>query len=155
MSGDQYRRIFGFEADFSDDLRCIPMAVRRKLDLAGVKLKLAHWHGLSEAERRELLAWPDSEDDLTGLRSWLLARSADLPQGPARSIDPLRSAAWLPGEAIPDVLLESCRQLGVSLGAEHWSRLDELERFALVKLCHPGHEQRNLPRALKEFGLIS
>ena len=25
--------IFGFEADFARDLRCIPMAVRRKLDL--------------------------------------------------------------------------------------------------------------------------
>jgi len=28
----------GLEADFTADLRCIPMAVRRKLDLAGVKL---------------------------------------------------------------------------------------------------------------------
>jgi hypothetical protein len=33
------RRVFGFEADFAGDLRCLPMAVRRKLDLAGVKLK--------------------------------------------------------------------------------------------------------------------
>jgi hypothetical protein len=155
MTGDRHRRIFAFEADFSGDLRCIPMAVRRKLDLAGVKLKLAHWHGLSEVERRELLAWPDSADDLSGLRRWLLARSADLPQGPARSIDPLSSAAWLPGGAIPDILLESCRQLGITLRAEHWSRLDELERFALVKLCHPGHEHRNLPRALEEFDLTS
>jgi hypothetical protein len=155
MSGDRHRRIFAFEADFSGDLRCIPMAVRRKLDLAGVKLKLAHWHGLSEAERRDLLAWPDSPDELERLHSWLLARSAELPQGPARAIDPLHTAAWLRGGAIPDVLLESCRQLGVNLRAEHWSQLDELERFALVKLCHPGHEHRNLPRALEEFDLKS
>jgi hypothetical protein len=155
MSGDRHRRIFAFEADFSGDLRCIPMAVRRKLDLAGVKLKLTHWHGLSEAERRDLLAWPDSTDELNALRRWLLNRSADLPQGPARAIDPLRSAAWLQGGAIPDVLLESCRQLGVTLRAERWSQLDELERFALVKLCHPGHEHRNLPRALEEFDLKS
>ena len=155
MSGDRHRRIFAFEADFSGDLRCIPMAVRRKLDLAGVKLKLAHWHGLSEAERRDLLAWPDSPHELERLHSWLLARSAELPQGPARAIDPLHTAAWLRGGAIPDVLLESCRQLGVTLHAERWSQLDELERFALVKLCHPGHEHRNLPRALEEFDLKS
>jgi hypothetical protein len=153
MSGDRHQRIFAFEADFSGDLRCIPMAVRRKLDLAGVKLKLAHWHGLSEAERRDLLAWPDSPDELDRLRRWLLNRSADLPQGPARAIDPPPTAAWLRSEAIPDVLLESCQQLGVTLRADRWSRLDELERFALVKLCHPGHEHRNLPRALEEFGL--
>jgi hypothetical protein len=155
MSGDRHRRIFAFEADFSGDLRCIPMAVRRKLDLAGVKLKLAHWHGLSEAERHDLLAWPDSPHELERLHSWLLARSAELPQGPARAIDPLQTAAWLRGGAIPDVLLESCRQLGVNLRAERWSQLDELERFALVKLCHPGHEHRNLPRALEEFDLKS
>ena len=155
MSGDRHRRIFAFEADFSGDLRCIPMAVRRKLDLAGVKLKLAHWHGLSEAERRDLLDWPDSPHELERLHIWLLARSAELPQGPARAIDPLHNAAWLRGGVIPDVLLESCRQLGVNLRAERWSQLDELERFALVKLCHPGHEHRNLPRALEEFDLKS
>jgi hypothetical protein len=43
---------FGFEADFTSDLRCIPMAVRRKLDLAGVKLKLQHWSELGDAERQ-------------------------------------------------------------------------------------------------------
>jgi hypothetical protein len=32
--------------------------------------------------------------------------------------------------------------------------LNELQRFALVKLSHPGHEHRNLPRALAEFGLL-
>jgi hypothetical protein len=52
---------FDFEADFTADLRCIPMAVRRKLDLAGVKLKLQHWSELDEAERAELLAWAASE----------------------------------------------------------------------------------------------
>jgi hypothetical protein len=33
--------------------------------------------------------------------------------------------------------------------------LDELERFALLKLSHPGHEHRNLPRALAEFGALA
>jgi hypothetical protein len=35
-----------------------------------------------------------------------------------------------------------------------WQQLNELQRFALVKLSHPGHEHRNLPAALREFGLI-
>jgi hypothetical protein len=35
-----------------------------------------------------------------------------------------------------------------------WQHLNELQRFALVKLSHPGHEHRNLPAALREFGLI-
>jgi hypothetical protein len=151
MSDGRHHRLFRFEAEFSGDLRCIPMAVRRKLDLAGVKLKLVHWHGLSAAERQRLLAWTDGPQELLALRHWLLERSVTLPQGPARPLDPVRQAPWQRLDALPEELLLSCRQLGLALSLEGWSRLDELERFALVKLCHPGHEHRNLPRALQEF----
>ena len=59
---------FDFEADFTADLRCIPMAVRRKLDLAGIKLKLQHWSELHEAERAELLAWADDPAAIEALQ---------------------------------------------------------------------------------------
>jgi hypothetical protein len=36
------------------------MAVRRKLDLVGVKLKLVRWSHLDQGERQRLLAWPGS-----------------------------------------------------------------------------------------------
>ena len=49
---DLHSQSFDFEADFTSDLRCIPMAVRRKLDLAGVKLKLSHWGALAGPERQ-------------------------------------------------------------------------------------------------------
>jgi hypothetical protein len=49
----------------------------------------------------------------------------------------------------------SCAQLGLKIEPQRWSNLDELQRFALVKLSHPGHEHRNLPRALDEFGLLT
>ena len=57
-------RFFGFEADFVADLRCLPMAVRRKLDLAGVKLKLSHWQALGAVEREGAagLARPAARD---------------------------------------------------------------------------------------------
>ena len=50
--------LFDFEKDFADSLRCIPMAVRYKLDSVGVKLKLTYWNQFSQAERQVLLAWP-------------------------------------------------------------------------------------------------
>jgi hypothetical protein len=45
--------------------------------------------------------------------------------------------------------------LGLALRSDAWSGLDELQRFALVKLSHPGHEHRNLPMALEEFAQIA
>jgi hypothetical protein len=144
---------FRFEADFVSDLRCIPMAVRRKLDLAGVKLKLSHWHHLADEERQRLLAWPDDATAVANLEGWLRQRTAAMAEGAAGRLEPADGTPWQQDETLPEVLLASCRELGVRLPPEAWRNLDELQRFALVKLSHPGHEHRNLPRALVEFGL--
>lgn len=151
LGADRASRCFPFEADFSANLRCIPMAVRRKLDLAGVKLKLNHWSALELAERERLLSWRDDEAAIATLRNWLLERTATFSDGPARPIEPARGASWQQGETVPEILATACDQLGARLTAEQWGSLDELQRFALVKLSHPGHEHRNLPHALAEF----
>jgi hypothetical protein len=148
-------RVFDFEADFAGDLRCLPMAVRRKLDLAGVKLKLVHWHGLTEEERKRLLAWSDDGPSLAAFRQWLLERSQTLPQGPAGTLPPAVGVDWQRAEALPEAVATSCRELGLALRPDAWRRLDELQRFALVKLSHPGHDHRNLPRAMAEFALLA
>jgi hypothetical protein len=146
---------FGFEADFTGDLRCIPMAVRRKLDLAGVKLKLQHWSELPENERGALLAWADDPAAIEALRKHLLARTASLSAGQAKELPRPVGEPWQQGERLPEVLAASCEQLGLELLPGGWAELSELQRFALVKLSHPGHEHRNLPRALAEFGLLA
>ena len=114
-------RCFGFEADFVADLRCLPMAVRRKLDLAGVKLKLSHWQALGAVEREGLLAWPDQPLAIEALRHWLLQRTAVLADGPARPLPPAQLEALTSAaddEAVPVVLAAACRQLGTPLSRE-------------------------------------
>ena len=66
----------------------------------------------------------------------------------------MQASAWQQGEQVPEVLQQACRQLGLELRQNAWAELEELQRFALVKLSHPGHEHRNLPRALAEFGAL-
>jgi hypothetical protein len=146
---------FGFEADFTADLRCIPMAVRRKLDLAGIKLKLQHWSALDESDRANLLAWSDDAAAIEALRQHLLARTSSLSAGQAKELPRPAGEAWQQATELPEVLAASCAQLGLELGSGSWGDLTELQRFALVKLSHPGHEHRNLPQALAEFGLLA
>ncbi len=147
--------IFGFEADFAADLRCIPMAVRRKLDLVGVKLGLPHWHRFSAEERQRLLVWPDDGEGLERLGNWLRQRSAAMPEGEAKPLPPARQEPWQQGESCPELLRKACRDLGLRLEPAGWSRLTEVQRFALVKLSRASHEHRNLPQALVEFGLLA
>jgi hypothetical protein len=131
------------------------MAVRRKLDLAGVKLKLQHWSELEETERGALLAWHDDPAGIEALREHLLARTTALSAGPAKELPRPADEPWQQAVVMPEVLAASCAQLGLAVRGEGWAALDELQRFALVKLSHPGHEHRNLPRALAEFGLLA
>ncbi|RYZ83151.1 MAG: hypothetical protein EOP04_20525, partial [Proteobacteria bacterium] len=50
---------FKFEEDFMEEnVRCIPMVVRFKMDLAGIKLKLGEWGRFGTAERIELALLP-------------------------------------------------------------------------------------------------
>ena len=146
---------FSFEADFTAELRCIPMSVRRKLDLAGVKLKLQHWSELDEQERAELLAWADDAAAIEALRKHLLARTASLSPGQAKELPLPSGEPWQQTKQLPEMLATSCAQLGLVVRTNDWGELTELQRFALVKLSHPGHEHRNLPRALAEFGLLA
>ena len=146
---------FDFEVDFTAELRCIPMAVRRKLDLAGIKLKLQHWSELNDAERLELLAWADDPTAIEALRQHLQARSAALSAGQAKDLPQASEEPWQQADQLPERLVASCAQLDLELRSGGWADLNELQRFALVKLSHPGHEHRNLPRALAEFGLLA
>ena len=50
-----YSAIFQFEQDFAGSLRCIPMAVRFKLDRCGVKLSLRQWSRFVPEERDRML----------------------------------------------------------------------------------------------------
>jgi hypothetical protein len=145
---------FRFEADFVESLRCIPMVVRYKLDVCGVKLKLTHWRRLSEAQRQELVSAPsetetEREDYRRRLRDWIWELTGEYPK------DLTVSADWLDETQVPTQILEEFPRQGLAgtLSLERWRSLKPLERFVLLKLSQPGHENRNFPAALAEFGL--
>jgi len=140
-----HNRLFAFESDFVSDLRCIPMAVRRKLDLCGRKLRLQTWLGWSEERRRTLLQWPDDAAGLAALVEELADATTPLP--------PARNEPWQGAGAVPPPVDAATAELGVAVVASSWAALDELQRFALLKLSLPGHGRQNLARALVEFGL--
>ncbi len=137
--------IFRFEQDFVANWRCIPMVVRYRLDTCGIKLKLDHWHALSLSQRQWLVDnscdTPELQEQYTlQLQAWVTEQTGQ-PAGTI-ALEPL----WLQHQAVPPDLV-------AILTLEQWQQLTPLQRFALLKLSRPGHEHRNLPLALQEFGL--
>ncbi|MGM9506586.1 nitrate reductase associated protein [Larkinella sp. GY13] len=147
---------FAFENDFVDTFRCIPMIVRYKLDTCGIKLKLPEWVKLRVDEKRELAIRPCyTESEIEHYRQYLIQRVAERCQKTVSELPPVE-ATWdilgeVPGEVQEKALEFNCAPLTL----RQWIRLDVLQRFALIKLCRSGHEGKNFPRALREFGIAT
>lgn len=148
---------FRFEEDFVEaGIRCIPMIVRFKLDACGIKLSLSQWSRMNAEQRRHLAEAPCDEPDdvmryrvdLTRLVVWL---TGDGPTFISVPINP----PWSSIDEIPELIAQKLAEAGESISLEQWRRLTTLQRFALVKLSRPGHENKNFPRAVAEFGLVS
>ncbi len=132
------------------------MVVRYKLDICGVKLKLAHWHQLSQAERLTLVELPCQTDEEVVLYRQSLRDLVKLHTGqwPADlSIGQL--PAWRSLSQIPKDVEEQCQRLGVPLSLQQWADLGDLQRFVIVKLSQSHHENSNFLPACREFGLVN
>lgn len=148
-------QFFKFEADFVDSLRCIPMQVRMKLDTCGVKLKLNHWHQFSQQERQTLVEMPCSTAEEVQIYQQHLQQFVINHTGtPASELPIDEHPAWMDAATIPSSVQEKAGELGVSLTTEQWAGLTPAQRFALIKLSRPSHENKNFLPALQEFQLI-
>ena len=146
---------FDFETDFVDSLRCIPMTVRMKLDTCGVKLKLSHWMQLSQPERMVLVNMAcTTAAEAAIYRDFLQKLITEKTGNPAGelAIDP--HPPWLDDSQIPDTVREKARELQIEISLEQWKKLHPFQRFALIKLSRPSHENINFYPALKEFHIV-
>ena len=148
---NQANHCFVFEHDFVGSWRCIPLCVRRKLDLIGLKLKLNHWLELNQAQRQELVDWSDAPSALQSLREHLQRCTAPMTDGEAKSLPPAEAEPWQQVCAVPGDIARAALERSVSLNTEQWAALGELERFALCKLARPGHDHHNLEAAFREL----
>ncbi len=147
---DQARHCFAFEQDFIGSWRCIPLCVRRKLDLVGLKLKLSHWLEMSREQRQALVDWGDSPEHLAQMRDQLRAWTASMADGVLKDLPPAQTEPWQLKDQLPDQLLDAARRRGIDLTTQAWMTMRELDRFALCKLARPGHDHHNLEAAFSE-----
>jgi hypothetical protein len=145
---------FQFEQDFVESLRCIPMRVRMKLDTCGVKLKLDHWNRFSLEERQFLVDTPCATDAETAqYREQLQAMVIAHMGKPASILEIPAAPPWLDAGQIPAEVIHQATQVGLTLDLAQWEALEPDQRFALIKLSRPSHENRNFKPAMVEFGL--
>jgi hypothetical protein len=150
------KNYFQFEEDFvEDNVRCIPMIARFKLDACGIKLKLAEWCKMNIEERKNLASLPcDTMEEIIEYRFYLKDLILNRTGNEATELPVLQNPAWALLDEIPFPIQEKLHEFNWTLSPDQWSKLSDLQRFALLKLSYPSHENRNFPKAMKEFELV-
>lgn len=148
--------LFDFESDFVASLRCIPMAVRLKLDTSGIKLTLRQWSRFTLEDRQILLEMRCATATEVGVYRaklvWLVAlRSGEEAKALGEAPVPL----WEIADRVPEVVDAYARSIGVTPPSlDDWGDLTELQRFVLIKLTRDNHDNVNFAPAMREFGLL-
>ena len=145
---------FAFENDFVNTLQCVPMIVRYKLDSCGIKLKLAEWAKFNLKDKETLAYLPcytQAEiEEYSAFVKKLVWEYFNCEAGLLSTVND----SWNNINEVPeDVQQKAIEWECPVITLKNWIELDTLQRFALVKLSRSGHEGRNFPLALTEFGL--
>ena len=157
ITGPSQIEYFSFEEDFiEDNLRCIPMIVRMKLDTIRIKLPLKAWSRFNDTERIQLALEPcESETDIKKYKMLVLKFAKNHSNEDLGIFRTGEEPGWNNPDRIPESLMEKFSDFNQQIDMAKWRSLTVLQRFALVKLSRPGHESKNFEKALLEFGLIS
>ena len=147
--------MFAFESDFVASLRCVPMAVRLKLDLCGIKLSLRQWSRFTRDERHDLLVRPCAAGlEAEAYRDALTALIALRTGETAKPLTDVPCGRWDNAGSVPAVVADYARSLGLAPPSlRQWAALHRLQRFALIKLTRDNHDNVNFAPAMREFGL--
>jgi hypothetical protein len=151
----QTNYFFDFETEPGDEsIRCIPMVVRLKLDNTGIKMSLNAWSRCTMQQKTSLIEKPcDTASEKTQYTDLLRQLIFTITGAGPELIAIEKNQLWANEAQVPAVLNTHAATYGITITTEQWQRLFLLQRFALVKLCRPSHENHNFPFALVEFGL--
>lgn len=152
-----HAHLFDFEADFVASLRCVPMAVRWKLDRVEIKLTLRQWSRFTRDDRLMLLTTPcGTPREVDAYRQRLVDLVAARAGETARPLADPPAPLWEDGANVPHAVSAFARAASIPPpGPEAWARLAPLQRFVLLKLSRDNHDNVNFRPAMAEFGLLA
>lgn len=143
---------YRFESEIYPTLSRIPLHVRMKLDLTGVKISLKHWLAFSMEERAALCHLPvEIEEEKTTFVSYLDFLLRRYFGKKAVLIPPVKDPPWEDLNRIPDSVHVMSEKAGGGVTSQEWRRWNSCQRYALFKLTGSKNEPEQFFQALHEF----
>lgn len=143
---------FGFEHEIYPSLSQIPLHLRMKLDLTGVKLTLNVWLALTLEEREVLCHLPvDTEEERRAFTSYIDFLCFRHIGERVASTPRIADAPWEDLNCVPDSMRAKTQGAGETVTLEEWTQWNRYQRYALFKLSISKNEPNQFYEALREF----
>jgi hypothetical protein len=142
---------FAYEAEFYPGLSRLPLHVRMKLDLTGIKISLKDWLAFSFEERTVLCHLPiDIVEERTAFSSYVDFLSRKYRGQPAAVTEVMTSALWKQ-TVVPKRVAERSAAVGSAVTLAEWSRWQDPQRYALYKTAVSKSQPEAFEKVLNEL----
>ncbi len=143
---------YRFESEIYDALSRIPLHVRLKLDVTGVKISLKGWLAFSLEERAVLCHLPvESDEEKKAFSRYLDFLSRRYFGEGASVVAPMAGPPWEDLSRVPNSVAERSREKEQTVTLREWAGWDLYQRYALCKLSVSKNEPEQFLAALREF----
>ena len=143
---------YRFESKIYPTLSLIPLHVRMKLDLTGVKISLKSWLAFSFEEREVLCHFPvETEEERKTFSIYLDSLVRRYSGEKAELVPAIKDPPWENQDHIPESVLGKSKQTGREVTHEEWGQWNLCQRYALFKLSIAKNEPEQFYEALREF----
>jgi hypothetical protein len=140
------------ESDIYPGLSRIPLHVRMKLDLTGIKISLKDWLAFDIAERTVLCHLPvESDEEMQAFTSYVDFLSRRARGAPAARTAAMNSSLWNNGLEIPMVVAEKKTSQTPPVTLGEWRGWKFHQRYALYKTALSQSEPEQFFALLKEL----
>jgi hypothetical protein len=140
------------ESDIYSDLRLIPLHVRMKLDLTGIKIGLQDWLAFNIEERTVLCHLPvESEEEKQAFASYIDFLSRRHRHAPVARIAAINSSLWNNQLEVPVAVAQRRAAQTPAVTIEEWRRWKFHQRYALYKTALSQGEPEHFFAVLKEL----
>ena len=143
---------YRYETEIYPALSRIPLHVRMKLDLTGLKISLKDWLAFSLEERLALCHLPvKTDEEKKAFLSYLDFLSRKYVGEPAGKTSLIHDPPWENTDRVPESVVAKSSENGGPVRPEEWRRWDSCQRYALYKLSISKNEPEQFAAVLKEF----
>ena len=142
---------FRYESKFAATLDRLPLYVRMKLDVTGIKLSLQDWLAFGFEERQAICHLPvENEEEQKAFTAYLDFLCRKYFDRAVATLAPVNASLW-ESSRVPEAVAERTSRGVRSVTPQEWSRWQFHERYALYKTAISKSEPEKFYAVLAEL----